>query len=247
MDATDSYSPMQEEATSLQSSPEVQKKRVPITPQSPLTKKELIYENADIIRAHRLHVDSFNPVTASCPDISSHIYHNISDLDSSTNSNLLKVSNHMQSTWSSNPVISSSSGVTENNLQIETSIPKRVASNNVDTSSHIYYNFTDTVGKKTASRHLPIVPIHTVAKGSPSNHAHLVDVIKNQMPHISTEVITQCLIRNGGNVEQAIKDIKLYQLTNMELEGITEADCRTALEQFNWDLSKTAEMLCSQK
>ena len=230
-----------------QLTPEARKKQIPVTPQSSLTEKTAIYGNADTIKAHKLHLD-LNSFTASCPDIPSHIYQN------TTNGKSLEV-----------PIahpVPNGLGVAENNLkssevppqmvQSEWDSSKHVTSSDTDISSPIYYNTTD-LGKKTDPKQLPIAthakPVTTnisaAINEAPGEYAHLIDVIKKQFPHITTVVITQFLIKNGGNTEQTLKDIKVSQLTDMKLEGFTEADCRAILEQCNWDLSKAAEILCS--
>ena len=231
-----------------QSTPEVQRQQVPVTPQSPLTKRVLtpIYGNADILKAHTLHADS-DFFTASCPDIPSHTYYN------STN-------NKSKSPEVPNCIVhsaSNSDSVAKNNLK-SSEIPPQVestsvTSSNTDVSSHTYHNITDWVGQKTTPNQSPKVDIHptttpvktALTKEVSGDHSHLVEVIKKQLPDISRREITQSLIRNDGNTEQAVKDIKLNQLINMKLDGITEADCRTILEQCNWDLSTATEILCS--
>ena len=116
-------------------------------------------------------------------------------------------------------------------------------------SSHTYNNITDWVEEKATPNVSPTTtPVETALtkeEGPADDHNDLVEVIKKQFPDISRQVITQSLIRNDGNMEQAVKDIKLSQLTGMKLNGITENDCRTTLEQCDWDLSTAAEILCS--
>lgn len=238
-----------------QSSIEVRIMQVPATPQSPLTKTASIYGNADAIKAQRLHLDS-SSFAASCPDIPSHVYQNTADIISSASHEVPSCVVHPPST--PDRVISSSS---ENNLkstevssqmvELESNSSVPVTPNNADITSHTYYNTSDLVGKESTPKQSPVQPTvvksntFPVAKQAPGDYAHLIDVIKYQFPHIANVVITEFLIRSGGNAEEAMKDIKLCQLTAMKLEGITEADCRTILEQCNWDLSKAAEILCS--
>lgn len=207
-------------------SPVVQRKQVPITPQSPLTKTALtpIYGNVGTLnKVHTLHADlSF---TASCPDIPSHTYHN------SNNNKKSKLPEFPASNYAKNSLRSTS-----------------VTSSNTDGSSH-YQNVTDMVGEK-ATPNVSISPTTTpvntaLTKEGPSDHGDLVEVIKKQLPDIPRREITQSLMRNDGNTEQAVKDIKLSQLTGMKLNGITENDCRIILERCNWDLSKAAAILCS--
>ena len=211
-------------------SPEVQRKQGPVTPQSPLTKTALtpIYGNIDILnKAHTLHADlSF---TASCPDISSHNHYNSND---NKKSKLSEVMVH-------------STSVAKNSSKSTS-----VTSSNTDMSSHTYNNITDWVGEK-ATPNVSVSPTTTpvktaLTKEGPSDHSDdLVEAIKKQFPDMPSRAIAQSLIRNDGNTEQAVKDIKLTQLTGMKLNGITEDDCRKILEQCNWDLSTAAEILCS--
>ena len=226
------------------SGPEVQK-QVPVIPQSPLTKKTLtpIYGNADTLKAQTLPSD-LSSLTASCPDIPSHVYYNSTNIVNNKRSKLPEVPNCVVHS------VSSSDSVSNNNLKSSEVAPQMVQSESTSVTSHIY-NITDVVGQKTTPNQSPKVAIRTtpvktaLTKEASDNDSHLVEVIKNQFPHISRVVIAQFLIRNGGNTDQAVKDIKLSQLTNMKLDGITEADCRTILEQCNWDLSRAAKILCS--
>lgn len=212
-------------------SPGAQSRQLLATPQSPLTKQAFIYENVDNIRVQNLRLDS-SPFTASCPDISSQ-----------------NVVNSKSSTFGS--AVPNSLSVTVNNTR-PSEIPSQmvqsefVTSSKVDPSLHTYCNISDLAVKKTPPRQSPNVAICSTSTASGhSDYAQLIDIIKNQFPHTPAVTIKQALLRTGGDVEQAIKDIKLSKLNDMKVAGLTEADCRALLEQCDWDLSKAAEMLCS--
>ena len=230
------------DATSAQSSPEVTKKQIATSQQSPLAKNALTptYANADaFIKAQALQLDS-DSYTASCPDIPSHTYYNIL---STPNNNALK-----------SPLIASSyDSPAQSDLKTSKIQPQAMqlepTSNDTNTSSH---NSDDLVGEETIPKLLakevaiPTTPDQPVLKMEASgDQTHLVSAIKDQLPHIPTRTIVQFLTRNDGNTQQAIEDIKVNQLTSMNLNGTTEADCRIILEKCDWDLNRAAEILCS--
>ena len=227
------------DTTSAQSSPEVMKKQIPIIQQSPSAKNALTPMYAShyaFIKAQALQLD----YTASCPDILSHTYHNI---PSTLNNNALK-----------SPLIASSyDSPGQSDLKTSKIQPQAMqlepTSNDTNTSSH---NSGDLVEEETIPKQLakevaiPATPDQPVLKMEASgNQTHLVSTIKDQLPHIPTTTIVQFLTRNDGNTQQAIQDIKVNQLTSMNLNGTTEADCRVVLEKCNWDLNRAAEILCN--
>ena len=225
-------------ATSAQSSPEVTKKQIPTTQQSPLAKNTLTptYANAAaLIKAQALQLDS-DSYTTSCPDIPSHIYYNV---PSTAHNNASK-----------SPLIPSSPDcAAQKNLKMSAQVVQsELSSSNTNASSH---NSRNIVGQKTTPNQSPQVaiattPVQPVFKMEASgDQTHLVKTIEDQLPHIPTRTIVQFLTRSDGNTQQAIQDIKVNQLTSMNLNGITEADCRKILEQCNWDLNRAAEILCS--
>ena len=207
--------------TDSRESLELQRKQRSATPQSPLC---------------TIKVQNSNIFTASCPDISSPTYYNttINLVDSKELRSPAVVPQcvvHSAST-STDSIVSSHLDKSDDVSEV----PPQTKSTSVayNGSSHTYHKM---INNETLPKQPPNIVVHSKIDTSPpaiasGDHAHSVDIIKDQLPHVSKGVIAQVLMRNSGDTEQTIKDIKLQQLTNTKPEDITEADSRIALEQF---------------
>ena len=75
---------------------------------------------------------------------------------------------------------------------------------------------------------------------------HLVVSIKELLPQASDAICVQYLTKNDGNMDSALRDIKVHILMDMGLENTSTEDCRKALSHCQWKLDRAAEWLIEQ-
>jgi len=75
---------------------------------------------------------------------------------------------------------------------------------------------------------------------------HLVVSIKESLPQASDAICVQYLTKNDGNMDSALRDIKVHILMDMGLENTSTEDCRKALGHCQWKLDRAAEWLIEQ-
>ena len=141
---------------------------------------------------------------------------------------------------------------------LKSSLPEAAVSSCPDIPSHTYYNLLvedDSYRQRASSASENSTCQVTkqnhqnarksLADGAPGDHAYLIDTIKEQLPEVPQDLIVRLLLMKNikGDVQQTIKDIKVYHLFMMKLQYITEDDCITALKHCQWDIHRAADWL----
>ena len=92
----------------------------------------------------------------------------------------------------------------------------------------------------------PLLTSSPHVKRSFEEYAHLVDVVKIQLPQASEEHCMEYLTKNQGNVELTLQDLRVQILMDMNLPNTNMDSCRKALSHCQWKLDRAAEWLIEQ-